>query len=174
MKEYYNLIDNIYNYLNGNNNINTVTSGDIFDVDLSKQTIFPLAHIIVSDVTFNDHYMTFSVNIIAMDVVDEYKEDKQTTHNPLYQGDNKQDILNSMLSVVNGLQSSLRRGGMNENNYEIVDSPTATQFEDRFENLLAGWSLVLNIDIPNDDMALINADGTSCMTTTTTTTTVAP
>jgi hypothetical protein len=51
---------------------------------------------------------------------------------------------------------------MNENNYEINDSPTATQFEDRFENLLAGWSLTLNIEIPNNDMGLTKADGTSC------------
>lgn len=162
MKEYYNLIDNIYTYLSGNNNINTVTYGDIFDVDLAKQTIFPLAHIIINDVTFSDHFMTFSMNVICMDVVDETKEDKQQ-RNSIYGSDNKQDILNSMLSVVNGLQSSLRRGGMNDNNYEINDSPTATQFEDRFENLLAGWSLTLNVEIPNNDMALINEDGTSCL-----------
>lgn len=162
MKEYYNLIDNIYTYLSGTNNINTVTYGDIFDVDLAKQTIFPLAHIIVNDVTFSDHFMTFSINVICMDVVDETKEDKQQ-RNSIYGSDNKQDILNSMLSVVNGLQSSLRRGGMNDNNYEINDSPTATQFEDRFENLLAGWSLTLNVEIPNNDMALINEDGTSCL-----------
>jgi len=161
MKEYYNLIDNIHTYLEGNNNINTVTYGDIFDVDLAKQTLFPLAHIIVNDATFNDHFITFSLNIICMDVVDESKDDKQT-RNPIYGSDNKQDILNSMLSVVNGLQTSLRRGGMNENNYEINDSPTATQFEDRFENLLAGWSLTLNIEIPNNDMELTKADGTSC------------
>jgi len=162
MKEYYNLIDNIYTYLSGNNNINTVTYGDIFDVDLAKQTIFPLAHIIINDVTFSDYFMTFSINVICMDVVDETKEDKQQ-RNSIYGSDNKQDILNSMLSVVNGLQSSLRRGGMNDNNYEINDSPTATQFEDRFENLLAGWSLTLNVEIPNNDMALINEDGTSCL-----------
>ena len=96
-----------------------------------------------------------------MDVVDEFKDDKQT-RNPIYGNDNKQDILNTMLSVVNGLQTSLRRGGMNENNYEINDSPTATQFEDRFENLLAGWSLTLNIEIPNNDTGLTKADGTSC------------
>jgi hypothetical protein len=161
MKEYYNLIDNIHTYLEGNNNINTVTYGDIFDVDLAKQTLFPLAHIIVNDATFNDHFISFSLNIICMDVVDEFKDDKQT-RNPIYGNDNKQDILNTMLSVVNGLQSSLRRGGMNENNYEINDSPTATQFEDRFENLLAGWSLTLNIEIPNNDMGLTKADGTSC------------
>jgi len=161
MKEYYNLIDNIHTYLEGNNNINTVTYGDIFDVDLAKQTLFPLAHIIVNDATFNDHFISFSLNIICMDVVDEFKDDKQT-RNPIYGNDNKQDILNTMLSVVNGLQTSLRRGGMNENNYEINDSPTATQFEDRFENLLAGWSLTLNIEIPNNDMGLTKADGTSC------------
>ena len=49
MKEYYDLIDNIYNYLIGNVNINTVTKGDLMEVDLSKSTIFPLAHIIVND-----------------------------------------------------------------------------------------------------------------------------
>jgi len=97
-----------------------------------------------------------------MDVVDESKENKQQ-RNSIYGSDNKQDILNSMLSVINGLQSSLRRGGMNENNYEINDSPTATQFEDRFESLLAGWSLTLNVEIPNNSIALINEDGTSCL-----------
>lgn len=162
MKEYYNLIDNIYNYLIGNPHINTVTTGDLLEVDLSKQTIFPLAHIIVNDVTFNDHYITFSINVIAMDVVDEDKDDKQLKEKPHLGLDNSHDILNTMLSVVNGLQSSLRRGGMNENNYEINDSPTATQFQDRFENLLTGWSLLLNIEIPNNAMGLINADGSQC------------
>jgi len=162
MKEYYNLIDNIYNYLIGNHNINTVTTGDLLDVDLSKQTIFPLAHIIVNDVTFNDHYITFSINVIAMDIVDEDKDDKQTKDNPHLGLDNSHDILNTMLTVVNGLQSSLRRGGMNDNNYEINDTPTATQFQDRFENLLTGWSLLLNIEVPNSDMGLINADGSQC------------
>ena len=162
MKEYYNLIDNIYNYLIGNNNINTVTTGDLLEVDLSKQSIFPLAHIIVNDITFSEHFMTFSINVIAMDIVDEDKDDKQDKDKPHLGLDNSHDILNTMLSVVNGLQSSLRRGGMNENNYEINDSPTATQFEDRFENLLTGWSLVLNVEIPNNDMGLINDDGTQC------------
>ena len=162
MKEYYNLIDNIYNYLIGNNNINTVTTGDLLEVDLSKQSIFPLAHIIVNDITFSEHFMTFSINVIAMDIVDEDKDDKQDKDKPHLGLDNSHDILNTMLSVVNGLQSSLRRGGMNENNYEINDSPTATQFEDRFENLLTGWSLLLNVEVPNNDMGLINDDGTQC------------
>ena len=63
MKEYYDLIDNIYTTLIGDNSINTVTSGDIFDVDLAKQTIFPLAHLIISDIEFgqneNEIFVTF-------------------------------------------------------------------------------------------------------------------
>lgn len=163
MKTYYNLIDNIYNYLIGNNNINTVTFGDIMEVDLSKQTIFPLSHVNINDVTFDEFKMTFSMNIIVMDIVDEDKDDKQDKTKPHLGLDNKQDILNSMLTVINGLQSSLRRGGMETNDYELNETATASLFEDRFENLLTGWSMVINIEVPNNDMALINADGTSCL-----------
>jgi hypothetical protein len=163
MKTYYNLIDNIYNYLIGNNNINTVTFGDIMEVDLSKQTIFPLAHVNVNDVTFDEYKMTFSMNVIVMDIVDEDKDDKQDVAKPHLGLDNKQDILNTMLTVINGLQSSLRRGGMESNDYELNETATASLFEDRFENLLTGWSMVINIEVPNNDMALINDDGTSCL-----------
>jgi len=163
MKTYYDLIDNIYNYLNGNENVTTVTFGDIMEVDLSKQSIFPLSHINVNDVTFSDHIMTFGINVIVMDIVDEDKDDKQSEALPYRGLDNKQDILNTMLTVVNGLQSSLRRGGMQKNNYELLESANATLFEDRFENLLTGWSLVLNIEVPNNEMALINANGGSCL-----------
>ena len=161
MKTYYNLIDYIYNYLNGTDAIHTVTIGDILDVDLAKQTIFPLAHINVGSVTFDEHIITFNINVIAMDIVDEAKEDKQSLDNPHLGLDNKQDILNSMLIVVNGLQSSLRRGGLYDANVEIDEPSTATLFEDRFENLMTGWSMDLAITMPNNDMGLINADGSS-------------
>jgi len=163
MKTYYNLIDNIYNYLIGNNNINTVTFGDIMEVDLSKQTIFPLSHVNVNEVIFDDYKMTFSLNVIVMDIVDEDKDDKQDKTKPHLGLDNKQDILNTMLTVINGLQSSLRRGGMETNDYELNETATASLFEDRFENLLTGWSMVINIEVPNNEMALINDDGTSCL-----------
>ena len=159
MKEYYDLIDNIYNTLIADNSINTVTSGDILDVDLSKQSIFPLAHIIVSDVSFGDGVIQFTINVIAMDVVDEFKDNKQTTDKPEYLSDNKQDVLNTMLSVINRLQGSIRQGSLNDNGYEISGTPTASQFEDIFENLLTGWSLSLNIEIGNQNVTF---GGTSC------------
>jgi hypothetical protein len=161
MKTYYELVNYIYNYLNGNKSINTVTIGDIMDIDLANQTIFPLAHINVQSVTFDEYIVTFNINIVAMDVVDEDKEDKLSLAKPHLGLDNKQDILNTMLTVINGLQSSLRRGGLNDANVEIDSPASANLFEDRFENLLTGWSMDLTINMPNNDMGLINADGTS-------------
>lgn len=161
MKTYYQLIDYIFNYLNGNNSINTVTIGDIMEVDLAKQTIFPLAHINVQSVTFEEYLVTFNINVIAMDIVNEDKDDKLSLEKPHLGLDNKQDILNTMLTVVNGLQSSLRRGGLYDANVEIDSPASATLFEDRFENLMTGWSMNLVVNMPNNDMGLINADGTS-------------
>ena len=45
MKEFYDLIDKLYEELNSNDFVNTVTFGNIMDVDLAKQSIFPLSHI---------------------------------------------------------------------------------------------------------------------------------
>ena len=162
MKTYYNLIDQLFTYLNGSSLINTVTFGDLLEVDLSKQTIFPLAHVGVSSITFQEYIMTVSLNIIVMDIVDDEKDDKLSKDNPHLGLDNTHDIHNSLLNVVNGIQSSLRRGGMYDANYEIDGNPTAQLFEDRFENKVTGWSMTVNINMPNNDMALINADGSQC------------
>jgi hypothetical protein len=163
MKSYYDLVDKLNTYLSGSPSVNTVTFGDIFKVDLSKQTIFPLAHVNIQDVTFSDRIMTFTVQVVCMDIVDENKEDKLATDSVPHTGlDNKHDIFNTQLTVINGLQSALRRGDLFEDRYQLVSDASANQFEDRFENLLAGWSMTLTIEVPNDDMQLINATGDAC------------
>lgn len=162
MKTYYKLIDALYTYLNGNVSIHTVTFGDLLEVDLSKQSIFPLAHIGISNITFQEYIMTVSLNVIVMDMVDEDKDNKLDKVDPHLGLDNTHDIHNTLLNVMNGLQSSLRRGGMYDANYEIEGNPVAQLFEDRFENKVTGWSMTVNINMPNNDMALINADGSQC------------
>ena len=151
MKEFYDLIDKLYEELNSSEFVNTVTFGNIMDVDLSKQSIFPLSHINIQDAVFGEHTITFSIQVIAMDLVDESKEDKFDSDSIPYQGlDNKHDVLNTQLAVINRLQSKLRRGDLNDDNYVLDTDATATMFEDRFENLMAGWALSLSISIPNN------------------------
>lgn len=153
MKEFYDLIDKLYEELNSNDFVNTVTFGNIMDVDLAKQSIFPLSHINIQDAVFGEHTITFSMQVIAMDLVDETKEDKfAATSEPQKGLDNKHDVLNTQLGVINRLQSKLRRGDLNDDNYVLDSDATATMFEDRFENLMAGWALNLTISIPNNDI----------------------
>ena len=70
-------------------------------------------------------------------------------------------MLNTQFAVVNGLQSALRRGELFSDLYQIDTDYTANMFEDRFENLLAGWSLDLSITVANNQISDINANGQS-------------
>ncbi len=67
MGNYYNLLDTLKNHFDNDAFINTVTEGDIFAVDLSKQTIFPLAHIIVNNSSIENNIIRFNVSILCME-----------------------------------------------------------------------------------------------------------
>tara|TARA_E500000318_G_C3520034_1_gene196008 strand:+ start:368 stop:835 length:468 start_codon:yes stop_codon:yes gene_type:complete len=150
MKEIYDLLDKIKDRLRANNITNTVTFGDILEVDLTKTTIYPLSHLTIGNVVFGDYIMTADVSVLSMDVVDVNKN--ESTFDSFYKNDNLQDVLNTQLSVVNDLQSHLRRGNLFENNdLKIVGDVTAEPFQDRFENQLAGWGVTFSIEMPNDN-----------------------
>jgi len=143
---YYEILTKLQTELNNDPLINTVSEGDIFSVDLSKQTIFPLCHIMVNSATFVDNVIQYNISIIAMDIVDVSKD--ETTDN--FRGnDNEQDILNQQISVLNRLYEKLRRGNLYDDNYQVDGSPNVEPFIDRFENKLAGWTMSFNMNTPN-------------------------
>ena len=152
MKEIYDLLDKIKDRLRANNITNTVTFGDILEVDLTKTTIYPLSHLTIGNVVFADHIMTADISVLSMDVVDVNKD--ESTFDAFYKNDNLQDVLNTQLAVVNDLQSHLRRGNLfDDNDLKIVGDVTAEPFQDRFENQLAGWGITLSIQMPNDNFS---------------------
>jgi len=51
IRGFYQLTETIKTQLLSDVNVNTVTTGDIFDIDLSKQSIFPLSHIVINSIT---------------------------------------------------------------------------------------------------------------------------
>jgi hypothetical protein len=57
VRGYYQITETIKTNLLADENVNTVTTGDIFDIDLSKQTIFPLSHIIINSVTIQEQIL---------------------------------------------------------------------------------------------------------------------
>lgn len=126
----------------------TITHGSIEDVDLARQTIFPLAHVTPSTATLGDKTITYSMNIAALDIVDYNKDDLRDETNPFYGTDNKMDVL-SDLSVRLQIAVDIIRRKLSDRNITIESNITLTPFVDRFENLLAGWETTWSITIPS-------------------------
>ena len=144
---YYSLLTKIQTELNNDPLITTVTQGDIFQIDLSKQTLFPLCHIIVNNATFLENVIQYNISILSMDIVDVSKDE---TTDKFRGNDNEQDILNTQISVLNRLYEKLRRGNLFDDNYQVDGSPGLEIFVDRFENKLAGWTMTMSINTPNE------------------------
>ena len=143
---YYNILTKLQDELNNDPLVNTVSEGDIFSIDLSKQTIFPLSHIMINNATFDGNIINFNISILAMDIVDISKE--QTTDE--FRGnDNEQDILNTQIAILNRLYEKLRRGDLYDDNFQVDGSPGLEPFIDRFENKLAGWTMTFSVIVPN-------------------------
>ena len=146
MQGYYNVTTAIKNQLELDSFVNTVTLGDIFKVDLNKQTIFPLSHIVINNATYLNNIWQFNLSILCMDIVDISKE--ETTD--LFLGnDNEQDVLNTQLAVVNRVLEVMRRGNMYNDLFELTGSPNCEPFVDRFENKIAGWTVTFDVQVAN-------------------------
>jgi hypothetical protein len=147
IRGFYLLTEAIEQQLLSDVNVNTVTTGDIYDIDLSKQSIFPLSHIIINNVTADESILTFNVSVLAMDVVDESKE--KTTD--IFRGNNnEQDVLNTQLQVINKLIQVLRKGNLYNDQYQLDGNANCEPFYERFENKMAGWSATFNVFVNND------------------------
>ncbi len=147
IRGYYQLTNTLKDKLLEDQSINTVTSGDLSDVNLNKQDMFPLAHIIVNNVIVGEQTLTFNVSVLACDMVN---QSKSKTIDRFIGNNNMQDILNTQLGVLNKLIQLLRRGSLHTDQYQLQGDPTLEPFYDRFENQLAGFSATMDIIIYND------------------------
>jgi hypothetical protein len=153
MRQFYQVTDKIKNTLLADVNCNNVTIGQLNEADLAKQNIFPLAHIIVGDASLNGSTISMDFTIICMDIVDFNKETLRSQDDTFHGTNDLQDIYNTQLAVVNRLVEVLRRGDETQN-YELVGTFNATPFQDRFENMLAGWAIDLTIVTPNIELCI--------------------
>ena len=147
MKGFYQVTQVIKDQLLSDVNVNTVTTGDITRIDLSKQTMFPLSHLIVNNVGNEDNILRFSLSVLAMDVVNISKEEVVDI---FIGNNNEQDILNTQLAVLNKLVQVLRGGTLHTDLYQLDGTPNFEPFYDRFEAEVAGWALTFDVIIPND------------------------
>jgi hypothetical protein len=144
---FYNLTDKLKDELLKDPFVNTVTYGNIFEVDLNKQTIFPLSHFIVNNVVDRGQTLLFNISLLCMDLVDESKDD---TEDEFVGNDNEQDVLNTQLAVANRVGAMLKRGDLYKEKYQLDGEISLEPFVDRFDNKVAGWTATFNVVIPNE------------------------
>ncbi len=144
---FYNLTDKLKEELLKDPFVNTVTYGNIFEVDLNKQTIFPLSHFIVNNVVDRGQTLLFNISLLCMDLVDESKND---ITDDFLGNDNEQDVLNTQLAVANRIGAMLKRGDLYRTKYQLDGDVSLEPFVDRFDNKVAGWTATFNVVIPNE------------------------
>jgi hypothetical protein len=134
----YRIIKEIKDVLLAEPFVNTVTEGDIFEVDLNKQTIFPLSHIILNSATHQGNVLSFNITVLLMDIINQ-KDDS-----------NKVDIWNTQLLLATRVLNRLNRADIASDFWELTGQPTYEPFTERFENDLAGWAVTFDVLVRND------------------------
>ena len=134
----YRIIKEIKDVLLAEPFVNTVTEGDIFEVDLNKQTMFPLSHIILNSATHQGNVLSFNITVLLIDVINQ-KDDS-----------NKVDIWNTQLLLATRVLNKLNRADIASDFWELTGNPTYEPFTERFENDLAGWAVTFDVLVRND------------------------
>ena len=131
---------------NSNDFCNSVTIGNLTEVDLAKMTMFPLAHISIESVRHNDNSLTFSLTILNLDSVNISKESEVKT------GYNNDDLiykLNNQLYVINRAILRINSRIFYDNKWQI-ENANSDVVNKEYENMIAGYSTTMQVTVPNN------------------------
>ena len=145
MVGYYDITTKIKDALLAEPFCNTVTKGSIDRIMNAKKDAYPLSHIMVNSCTPNGSSLTYNVSIISMDIVDVSKDEVTDI---FIGNDNEDDVLNDILTMLVRIVELMRRGGLFSDLYQL-ETASLEPFMDRFEDNVAGWTLTVDINVPN-------------------------
>jgi len=143
----YRVIETIKTELDANVFCNKVTLGEMTEIDLAKQTLFPLANITMDTVTHSENSLTFQITIVNVDIV-EISKDLPT--NSIYGNDNLIYIWTNQLYVINRLIARLRESSINDYIWQLEGDIQSEFINKEMENMLAGYSTTFSVTVPND------------------------
>lgn len=147
MKHVYDILDVLRYELRNNPSVNTVSYGDITDLDLDKTTMFPLSHLLIDSASYGERTVTFRIKILCADIVD-YNQ-SPSDFDEFYGNDNLHDVMNTQFQVINSLIMKMRRGSLFNSKYQVVSTPSAEPFKEKYGNVLAGWTTEVEVEVPN-------------------------
>ena len=163
-KTYNNVINTLLRLGENHNQISTTSVGDIFDIDLEKNTKFPLLHINPTNVTTGDSQLTYNFQVFIMDMVTEKEDWTKNNADASFAKlvktlNNEQDVFNETLQICTDFIGMLRHSsrqsleGVNDINeplYFTTDQFTLEPFQERFDNLCCGYVFNIGILVQND------------------------
>jgi len=151
MIAYYEVTEGLYNHLKADVDINTVKiGGNITDVNFNKQEIYPFGHLLISSCEFINGVVRFSLTVSVIDIVDKTKKDIRDENEKFKGIDNEQDVLNTMLAVLENLNRELKKGTFEDDGWELIGSTVAERVQEQFQDLAIGWQTTFTVDVPNN------------------------
>ena len=162
-KTYNNVINTLCRLGEYHYQISTVSVGDIFDINLEKMEKLPLLHINPVNVTTGDSELIYNFQLFICDLVSE-KDDWQVKQNELLTKlidakNNEQQVWNQTLEICTDFIGMLRHSsrqsleGVDDINFPLYftqDQFTIEPFQERYDNLLCGWTFTIGIKVMND------------------------
>ena len=156
-KTYNNVINTIKNIGDKHHQIATVTTGDIFDINLEKMEKFALMHINPVNVTTQDSGLIYNFQIFIMDLVAEKKDWTTENYQSAERLSSEQQVLSDCLQISVDVISMLRHslyqstdGDVNNPLYFLQGQQTLEPFTERFDNMVTGWVFTIGIVVQND------------------------
>ena len=143
-KTYNNVIDTLKGLGEQHNQISTTTTGDIWDIDLEKNTKYPLMHINPINVTTGRVGLTYNFQIFVMDLVEPGLENQQDVYN---------DVLQTCVDIISIFRNSKWQAQLSLD----LDAPvyftegdyTLDPFTERFDQAVTGWVFQIGILVDN-------------------------
>ena len=163
-KTYNNVINTLLRIGEYHNQIFTTSVGDIWEIDMEKDTKFPLMHLTPINVSTGESELIYNLQVFVMDMVSEKedwtKNNTDASFSKLVKKlNNEQDVFNQTLQIATDFIGMLRHSkqqslnGVNDINapiYFTQDQFTLEPFQERFDNLLCGYVFQIGILVQND------------------------
>lgn len=129
----------------------SITLDEEKDLDIKRQSIYPLAHIVpVSSGFTSSSTNTFGFLLIALDLTDFNKSDPRDENLMFYGIDNRQDILHSLYEKLGNVVIDFVRGDSYSDNMVATLPISIDPIIAELENVLTGWTCLINITIPSN------------------------
>jgi hypothetical protein len=176
-KTYNNVVNTLLLMAEKHYGIHTTSVGDIWELDLEKNTKFPLLHINPTSVTTGDSTLTYNFQIFVMSMTgqeSDWTENREsagrneaTSFDKLYKPlTDEQSVYSEMLQIATDFISMLRHSkqqsmysndgvpyGTNDINFPLYFTEgqyNLEPFQERFDNLCVGWVFNIGVLVQND------------------------